>query len=275
MRKNNQGARRRRFTLAHELGHVILPWHIGLAACTPVKSPIDAGPVGSTSEGGLLAPAGIEEQEAEATRFAGSLLAPRRFIESYAEREMGELLSALNRSDMSTIATTLALARNLLPGFCFLIDEDEEDFWSVESSGTQLPRHRGGISREGQMRDHAHDFGEVQLSGHRVVWFQLASQADFILPDDDRTTTQILRDSLASTVPPMDRVGMQTRINGIVGGMLSREERAQAENQALSVLEHRFKDDLDFRLLFDNADFRLYLRRKAAERVRSVNVDRR
>jgi hypothetical protein len=276
MRKNNQSARRRLFTLAHELGHVILPWHIGLAACTPVKSPIDAEPIDPTYTGGLLTRAGIEEQEAEATRFAGSILAPRRFIEAYAEEGIGELLAALNSARMSAIATMLTLSRNLLPGFCFLIDEDEEGFWTVQSSGTQLPSGRGGKSREAQLRDHARDFGEVQLSGRRVLWFQLASQADFFLSEDDRTTTQILRDSLASTVSPIDRVGMQTRINGIVGGMLSKGERAQAETQALSVLEHRFESDEDFRLLFDNPDFRLYLRRKAAERVRSINhVDRR
>jgi len=30
---NNLSYRRKRFTLAHELGHIILPWHIGTISC--------------------------------------------------------------------------------------------------------------------------------------------------------------------------------------------------------------------------------------------------
>lgn len=100
IRKNNQGARRRRFTLAHELGHVVLPWHLGLTACIPVATSFEADPLGPTPVSGFLSQARIAEQEAEATRFAGALLVPRRFIESHADTSgIGEAVRSLNKNE--------------------------------------------------------------------------------------------------------------------------------------------------------------------------------
>lgn len=268
IRKNNQGARRRRFTLAHELGHVVLPWHVGLTACIPVVTSFDANPLGPAPVSKFLTQARIAMQEAEATRFAGALLVPRRFIESHADTGgIGEAVRSLNRTNISAVAAILSLSQHLLPGFCFLIDEDEEGLRLVTSSGTLTPPRNGRKSLEACLRDKARDSGEAHLSGRRVLWYQLASQAEFVLPRDARSTTQILRDSIASAAPTGESAALFTRINGIVGGILSKEERAQSEAQTLSILEHRFESDPDLQHLLENADFSLYLRRKAAERI--------
>lgn len=268
IRSNNQGARRRRFTLAHELGHVVLPWHVGLTACIPVVTSFDADPLGPAPVSGLLSQARIAEQEAEATRFAGALLMPRRFIESQATTGgLGRVVRSLNRTNISAVAAILALSQHLLPGFCFLIDEDEEGLRMVTSSGTSIPRRNDRRPLEACLRDKARDFGEAHVSGRRVLWYQLAAQTDFALPDDARSTTQILRDAIASSTSSTGSAALFMRINGIIGGILSKEERAQREAQALSILEHRFESDPELNHLLDNADFRLYLSRKAAERV--------
>lgn len=260
--------RRRRFTLAHELGHVVLPWHVGLTACVPVVTSFDAGPTGPAPVSKFLTQTRVSEQEAEATRFAGALLVPRRFIESRADiGGIGEVVRSLNRTNISAVAAVLSLSQHLLPGFCFLIDEDEEGLRMVTSSGTSTPPRNGGMSVEARLRDRARDFGEVHVSGRRVLWFQLAAQTDFVLPADTRSTTQILRDSINSGASPIGPPVLFMRINGIVGGILSKGERAQSEVQALSILEHRFESDPELGYLLDNTDFRLYLCRKAAERI--------
>ena len=123
------------------------------------------------------------------------------------------------------------------------------------------------MSLEARLRDKARDFGEVHVSGRRVLWFQLAAQTDFVLPADTRSTTQILRDSINGGASPIGLPALFMRINGIIGGMLSKGERAQSEVQALSILEHRFESDPELSYLLDNTDFRLYLCRKAAERI--------
>ncbi len=271
IRRNNQGARRRRFTLAHELGHVFLPWHVGLTACIPVVTSFDADPLGPAPVSKFLTQARIAEQEAEATRFAGALLVPRRFIESRANTgEIGEVVRSLNRTNISAVAAILSLSQHLLPGFCFLIDEDEEGLRLVTSPGTWTPPRNGRKSLEARLRDKSRNFGEAHVSGRRVLWYQLASQANFVLPDDARSTTQILRDAIASAAPPTESPALFMRINGIVGGILSKGERAQSEARALSVLEHRFESDPELKHLLENADFCLYLCRKAAERIAHI-----
>ena len=267
LRRNNASRRRRRFTLGHELGHVILPWHFGSIACIPAKASFDAKPLGPTSTGGLTATTRTKEQEAEANRFAGALLLPRLFLDSYADRAIGDVVEILNKADISAAAAILSLAQNLLPGFCFLIDEDYEELTLVRSSGTTIPAYNGRKPREVQLREKAHDFGETTVSGRRVLWFLLSSQENFTLPEDERSTPDLLLDSLVymtdqSVVPVLIK-----RINGIVGGMLSKPERAQNKAQALSILEHRFNSDPELQCLMELPDFRLYLRRKATERI--------
>jgi hypothetical protein len=257
MRKGGNRALRRRFTMAHELGHVILAWHIGRMICSPVRAAFDAG---------------VTEQESEANRFASALLVPRRFLEERAAESLGSAVDALNEAQISAAAAVLALTRNLLPCFSFLIDEDEDGFRLISSSGTVVP---GGVSRGpqvAQLRDEAYESGESVLSGRRVLWFQFAEQTNFSVPDDPRDTTRILLGALASALPARDIEKLYRRINGIVGGMLGKQERAQSETQALAVLEQRFATDPELGHLMEIPDFRLYLRRKAADRVRRAST---
>jgi IrrE N-terminal-like domain len=257
MRRGSRGTLRRRFTMAHELGHVILAWHVGRMICSPVRAAFDDG---------------VTEQESEANHFASALLVPRRFLEEQADEQFGSVVEALNDAQVSAAAAVLALTRNLLPGCSFLIDEDEDGFRLISSSGTVVP---GGASRRPQheqLRSKAHDMGEAVVSGRRVLWFQFAEQNSFSVPDDPRETTALLLGVLASALPGQDAGKLQKRINGIVGGMLGRQERAQSEAQALAVLEQRFAADPDLCQLMELPDFRLYLRRKAADRVKNASA---
>jgi hypothetical protein len=253
--------------MAHELGHVIQAWHIGDVACIPVQADFDAAPLGPAPSNGLLSASRINEQEAEANRFASSLLVPRRFFEELAEESMSDAISALNCAEVSAIAAILALAKSLLPGFWFLVDEDEDGFRDVISSGTQEPAGGPRKSRVAKLRDGSYDFGETFVSNRRILWFQLAAQTEFAIPDDARGTTEILRSALMQSGDDSARTRLSRTINGVVGGMLSKGERAQTASQALAVLEHRFSSDPKLQYLLEIPDFRLYLKRKAADRA--------
>lgn len=254
MRKNNVGRRRQRFSVGHELGHVIIPWHLGAVECVLDRPSLEA--------------IGAGDQESEAYRFASGLLVPRSFIDEYGDHEVGPGVEALDLTDISAFAAVLSLSRNLLPGFCFLIDEDQDEFTLVKSSGTVMPAWRAGESQEKTLSSLAYDRGEAVVSGRRILWFQLAAAVSFALAQDSRSTTQLLRDAITQAGRELDGQGLAMRINGIVGGLLSREERAQNVETALSVLEYRFAashpDLLD---LMKVPDFKTYLRRKALERV--------
>jgi len=258
LRKNNASKRRQRFSIGHELGHVIIPWHLGSAECAPDRPPVEPGAAG--------------DQESEAHRFAGALLVPRPFIEQHADQEVGAAVEALDTTDISAFAAVLTLSRSLLPGFCFLIDEGMEAPTLIKSSGTVTPPLREGKSWGPQFRAAAYDNGMAVVSDRRVLWFQLAAQATFSLPADDRTTKQLLHDSIAQAERDQNDRRLAMRINAIVGGLLSKAERAASAETALSVLEYRFTaSHPDLRRFMEIPDFRLYLRRKAAERVGRVS----
>lgn len=269
IRKNVASKRRQRFTMGHELGHVVPAWHVGTMACTPAQASFDADPLGPVPANSLLSPMRITEQEAEANRFASALLVPRTFLEAQADHKLGDVVANLNVADVSAMAAILALAHSLLPGFCFLIDDDDEDdgYRLVTSSGTRAPAANGRRSQANQLHDKSHDSGETVVADRRVRWFQLASQRGFSIAEDGRGTTELLRESLTLTVEESRIPGLVMRINGIVGGMLSKDERAQTESQALAVLEHRFEMDPELQHLMAVPGFQLYLRRKAADRV--------
>jgi hypothetical protein len=221
--------------------------------CSPIRTAFDAE---------------VTEQESEANCFASALLVPRSFFEEHSGQHLGVVISALGEAQVSAAAAMLAVARNLLPGFCFLIDEDEDGFRVISSSGTTVP---GGVShgpRVAQLRDKAYQSGESIVSGRRVFWFQFSSQSDFSVPEDRRRTTDILRDALRTVTAPSEIEKLVFVINGIVGGMLGKDDRAQSEKQALAVLEQRFASDPAIDHLMTIPDFRLYLKRKAADRVR-------
>jgi len=243
--------------MGHELGHVLLAWHVGRMVCSPVRTAFDVT---------------ASELEAEANRFASALLVPRKFLEEHGHQQIDDVVPALNEAEVSAAAAVLALTRNLLPGFSFLIDEDEDGFRLVSSSGTMVP---GGSARTPQiahLRDKAHQSGEAVVSGRRVLWFQFGAQSAFSLPEDKRKTTEILRDALVTVISLSEVPTLATIINGIVGGMLGKEDRAQSERQALAVLEQRFASDPDLRHLMEKSDFRLYLKRKAAGRVKTARL---
>lgn len=255
IRKDGVGKLRKRFTMGHELGHVIPAWHVGRMACSPLRAAFDAT---------------VSEEEAEANRFASSLLVPRRFLEEHGHQQVGDVVLALNEAEVSAAAAVLALARNLLPGFCFLIDEDEDGFRLISSVGTTVPGGSASAPRIAQLRDKASQSGEAIVSGRRVLWFQFVVQLPFSLPEDDRNTTDVLREALATVAALPEIPALIMRINGIVGGMLGKEDRAQSESQALAILEQRFASDPGLQYLMEIPDFQFYLKRKAAARVKNA-----
>jgi hypothetical protein len=66
-------ANRRRFTVAHELGHIVLPWQVGSAFCHPQVTYVAGDDFHN-------------EIEAQANRFATELLIP----ESWLARKLGD-----------------------------------------------------------------------------------------------------------------------------------------------------------------------------------------
>ncbi len=120
---------RRKFTLAHELGHIIIPWHTGTIVSHPLK-------VEANEE--------YRRMELEANQFAAELLLPSSWIiEKESELASVEKLisSILDDSGASRDAALIKIFNTIeLPIICAELDSEGEiiDYYRSGSSPTSV-----------------------------------------------------------------------------------------------------------------------------------------
>jgi Zn-dependent peptidase ImmA (M78 family) len=128
---------RQRFTLAHELGHIIIPWHIGII----LDKNIHADDYYEDHE--------YKGMEVEANQFAAELLLPTEFLKDYISKtfnpgatDIGPFIENLaSRAHTSLIATTLKVFNNLPSNYMYVIvDNDDNVIYSGKSKGT-IPKN--------------------------------------------------------------------------------------------------------------------------------------
>lgn len=254
--RDNQPPRRKRFTLGHELGHVLIPWHIESLACHIKRYSWSA-----------------DGNESEANRFASHLLAPTAFLKNLtaASNEVAAWLDGLQACEISAHAGLLALRRVLLAGYVFLL-ENADDLVEISSRGSSIKLPwESGIPQYSQFESLSFKHGRVLHQERWVRWYQFV---DVTPPrknqtGDPRNTTQLLRDVLerdgATTSDGRQKLNV---INGIVGGQL-RARSDLGAGEMLGILKFRFSADSQFRHLLDDPDFLSYLERKATELKKS------
>jgi Zn-dependent peptidase ImmA (M78 family) len=262
---------RRRFTLAHELGHVRLAWHVGRLSCKPSAQDLTIEPVSAMS---AITRATLNrftmEMEGEATRFASHLLIPQRFIEECAAAgSVEDFLMNLDTAQVSAFATILRVSRRMLPGFVFVVEQQQPT--ALASPGTSSPvRHsETDPATAAVLQRVSHRAGTVRLSARTVHWYQLADfDDDMPEVEDARPTSDLLRQAIGRYAG-LDKASAEQlflRINGIAGGVLSKVRFTDAA-QALAILRQRFAAETEIQEVIDSDDFDRYLRRKAAERL--------
>lgn len=115
---------RQRFTLAHELGHVIIPWHIG-----SIIDEVDD--LDSTDVNYSL--------EFEANNFASEILMPREWVEQEMHKVDNPLDAFLNISDIADVSLQAAAIKfvSCLPPHHVMADATDRGVtWSARSAGT-------------------------------------------------------------------------------------------------------------------------------------------
>ena len=117
---------RLRFTLAHELGHVLIPWHVGSIVDETEESQIDLG----ITYWGL---------EGEANRFASELLMPSKWAATILQRALNPVAAAESISAVAEVSFAAAMIKvqALLPkGYLFAKFIGGELAYSSRTPGT-------------------------------------------------------------------------------------------------------------------------------------------
>lgn len=248
--------RRRRFTLAHEIGHVLLPWHVGTVAC----------------ETGLMV---SDPAEVEANRFAAELLVPSRWLGPVVARSyagsVAPLLQEISLCHVSVHVAALRLVSELPTGWLFVLPNvDGTVELSARSLGTvPTPPRRGTEFLLANLRAFAGSYERCVFGARTVHWFNFGPVSLPDLQSDTRAWRDVLQE--VTTRHSEDETAAKRlahSISSIVGyahGLTLRDPPFSVE-KLLGHVRSRFagRSDLPADLLED-PDFSLYLAKKADE----------
>jgi hypothetical protein len=132
---------RLRFTLAHELGHVIIPWHVGSIVDETEESRIDLGLV-------------YWQLEGEANRFASELLMPSTWAGGILAEAKNPFAGAESISAIAEVSFEAAMikAQNLLPkGYLFARFDNNDLMSTGRTVGTLASMPKVGRTRAAEL----------------------------------------------------------------------------------------------------------------------------
>ena len=253
---------RQRFTLAHELGHLLLPWHLGGAfACDTATDHPDFSPAANF--------------EPEANRFAAELLLPSAWLDalisSRHDEKVGNLVRNVLDAGVSTWVASFRLTERLPRGHVFAVVDsgDGKVVLSGETRGTGIGAPPQGVQLDRDRLDSfASEVEEVEVGSRRVIWWTYRGQADnFTAPEGD---SRLLLKELAQRHGTSSDSARQLvqRCNGIVGFAYDTARREGETNAAhlYAVLRGRFAKKRGFPAgLLEDPEFDAWLRLRAAE----------
>lgn len=218
-------ANRTRFTLAHELGHLVLPWQVGSAFCHP--------------HGTYVAAEHLQrELEKEANQFATELLVPTkwmtaRLLESDGREPFAStMLDIANDAGVSPITAAIAYERvRLATGAIAIISPSRSEPYVVFGENCQLRKDfkwwkdpQAVISAGGSVS--SIHFGAYQLFGLTFDPSVQVSTSQPAIP-----STEILKDIL-QTIPASERDRVMRSVNGVIGAANPKGEGSLAELNA-------------------------------------------
>ena len=159
---------RQRFTLAHELGHLLIPWHVGTKFCTPDEAP-DGGLEEEMSRELADVPHRLEVQ---ADRFAAALLIPQRWVLDLRSSSLEDAIGELELANVSLQAALRSLAQIRLSGtIVAALDDSSRVIASYRSPGTPGSGISNGSRVPREVVDGADQKGRCDYLGRPLVWF--------------------------------------------------------------------------------------------------------
>jgi hypothetical protein len=260
--KESSPHRRRRFTLAHELGHVLLPWHIGDYACATYRV------FDEERYHAALA-------EAQANRFAAHLLVPAgwlgNLIEKTGDQQIAPLMEAVYDAQVSPHVACLRLVTTLPTGHAFVMTEqDGTVLLSGQSSGTGVnPPRRGERLDRTRLDRMAMQVEEIRYGLTSVVWWSYRGDE---LPEDatepDARTSREVLDGLLLRHAGSQEHRLRLSFGGIIGAAngAARREGVHDRGSLYAFFRSRFAKERSIPdEMLDDRDFDVWLRKRAEE----------
>lgn len=250
---------RLRFTAAHELGHVLIPWHTGIMVDDT-----------SSYNTGVIQHYKMED---EANRFASELLLPSDWILSEAKRHSNPIELAghiASVGDVSPAAAVMKLVSLLDPGHLYAqIDEDGIIVVSGRSPGTVATGLRWGMPVKAEAEfSICEERWTGKIGRGRYCWWKLPNRVALPLTQEDRAWRQILDEILLDvTEAGPARQHAKQSINGVIGAMNGRSSSQSSEELYAALLqrfEARRREGTLYERLVQHSKFSDFLSRRVS-----------
>ncbi len=255
---------RRRFTLAHELGHLKIGWHPGTIACD-----IENGRFELRAEHSRF--------ETEANRFASELLMPTNWIIEEIERH-GDIkslyLAVMKGARVSHSAARIKLLQCLSSGYVCVEEDnrksefrlDASDYGLLNKIATYMERQNPNILYP-KLEKFAVDGFVIRNKWTTIRWWKLDLTVKIDEIKDIRHSTEVLKQMLKDCGLEGED-SLKCSINGKIGATNSRE-LGDAESLYGALLARFDRSDIgsdaNLHLLRSHPDFELFLQKKSLE----------
>ncbi len=191
LNRAQKNIKRRRFTIAHEIGHLALGWHSGTFACKV-----------SEEETYVSGDYGVAEKEAN--NFASELLMPTPWVKLLIERyeSLDEIFNGLiDGAQVSPTAARIKLARTLPPGYvCVEYETSTKNIIKIQESigfGLSLfvePGDRTSLSRLTRaLEANSVDSYTLKRNFASIGWWKLDCRCELPDPEGGIPSAEILR----------------------------------------------------------------------------------
>jgi hypothetical protein len=255
--EKNQPATRRIFTLGHEIGHIVIPWHYGTDFCR----------LDSAARLGDRLTADVE---AQANHFAAELLMPTKWVERLIKAEAGleNLVEAVKAVGVSYHAASIRLV-NLLPGGALFVEMDAERnvvrASASPSTHIRLPEV-GKPFRGAELNSLASERVSFVSGSSKIIWWRFPDKiASPKLLGEVRQSSELLR-LICDEVFDDARLTTQAMmsINGVIGAANGTILRTGA-GDLFTILKRRFLGRGEIAAVVNHRLFEEFLARRVQE----------
>ena len=246
---------RKRFTLAHELGHIVIPWHVGT-----IISHIDR--IVRFKDDAYTA------IEAEANRFASELLMPADWIQGVIQgsHDLAEVFRRLSAAKTSPQSMSIAAFRQFPAGYAYAeVDLNGVVQYCGRSAGTEI-----SLPDPGDILDHssydacADDSHESSNGARSLHWWHFRKRAHIpSVSADKREWREILDGMLADTgSTPAEVKRIKMSLSGVIGAANGRDHDGTVAG-LVALLKQRLVGRENFVDLLRHKDFETFLVKRA------------
>jgi Zn-dependent peptidase ImmA (M78 family) len=249
---------RKRFTLAHEIGHVVIPWHTGSIVD---DLDIDQG----------MGRDAYRRIEGQANRFATELLMPRAWAEQICVRaeHLRDGMHAIQQiADVSFQAAALRTAQVGPPGYLIAAVRDGIVAWAAKTRGTRARPPLEGVHAS-SIDMPAFNLPETlgSPSAEYYFWRELPGVSPDKRPAEP--WREIL-ERMLTNIPVENRFRTRQRLNAIVGNAFGRAPKdASADvlyQRVLEVLQNRSDRDRSLADVLRHPELKQYVLARIFER---------